>query len=90
MAGIKLEAVSFKMPVHGIFREYGVGNGQPRNGVATKSGKAASQHTYVKRSMSDWFHNPLERNVEDLSNLEADYYGDKVLVEFRRLDVGTK
>lgn len=85
-----LEAVSFKMPVHGIFREYGVGNGQPRNGVATKSGRSASQHTYVKRSMSDWFHNPLERNVEGLSDLVADYYGDKVLVEFRRLDVGTK
>ena len=50
--------------------------------------RAASQHTYVKRSMSDWFHNPLERNVEDLSDLVADYYGDKVLVEFRKLDVG--
>jgi hypothetical protein len=83
-----LEALSFKMPVHGIFREYGVGNGQPRHGVATKSGRAASAHTYVKRSMSDWFYAPLERNVEALGDLVADYYGDKVLVEFRKLDVG--
>ena len=82
-----MEAVSFKMPVHGIFREYGVGNGQPRNGVATKSGKAATHKVYIKRTMSDWFHAPLERNVEALGDLVADYYGDKVLVEFKRLDV---
>ena len=82
-----LEAVSFKMPVHGIFRTYGVGNGQPRNGVATKSGKAASHTVYLKRTMSDWFHAPLERNVEALGDLVADYYGDKVLVEFKRLDI---
>ena len=82
-----LEAVSFKMPVHGIFREYGVGNGQPRNGVATKSGKAASRTVYLKRTPSDWFHAPLERNVEALGDLVADYYGDKVLVEFKRLDI---
>ena len=84
-----LEAVSFKMPVHGIFREYGVGNGQPRHGVATKSGKAASHKIYIKRTTSDWFHNPLERNIEVLGDLVADYYGDKVLVEFKRLDTNT-
>ena len=82
-----LEAVSFKMPVHGIFREYGVGNGQPRNGVATKSGKAATHKVYIKRTMSDWFYGPLERNEEALADLVADYYGDKVLVEFRKLDI---
>jgi hypothetical protein len=82
-----LEALSFKMPVHGIFRTYGVGNGQPRHGVATKSGKAASQKVYLKRSMSDWFYGPLERNEEALADLVADYYGDKVLVEFRKLDI---
>ena len=68
-------------------REYGVGNGQPRNGVATKSGKAASHKVYIKRTMSDWFHAPLERNVEALGDLVADYYGDKVLVEFKHLDI---
>lgn len=84
-----LEALSFKMPVHGIFREYGVGNGQPRHGIATKSGRAASAHTYIRRSMSDWFYAPLERNVEALGDLVADYYGDKVLVEFKRLETNT-
>ena len=84
-----LEALSFKMPVHGIFREYGVGNGQPRHGVATKSGKAASNKIYIKRTPSEWFHNPLERNFDALGNIVADYYGDKVLVEFKRLDAQT-
>lgn len=80
-----LEAVSFKMPVHGIFREYGVGNGQPRNGTATKSGKAASARSYIRRSASDWFHDPLERNIDALGDIVAEYYGDKVLLRFTRL-----
>ncbi len=80
-----LESVSFKIPVHGIFREYGVGNGQPRNGTATKSGKAASGHVYIKRSMSDWIHNPIDRGIENFADLVADYYGDKVLLNFHRL-----
>lgn len=37
--------------------------------------------------MSDWFHAPSERNVEVLGDLVADYYGDRVLVEFKRLDI---
>lgn len=81
-----LERVLFKFPVHGIFREYGVGNGQPRHGVAVKSGKVASARTYIKRSMSDWMHNPLEQNVEALADIATEYYGDKMLVEFKRLD----
>lgn len=80
-----LAAVSFKMPVHGIFREYGVGNGQPINGMAAKSGKSASRHVYIKRSMSVWIHNPIDRNFENLADLVADYYGDKVLLNFQRL-----
>lgn len=81
-----LDAVSFKIPVHGIFREYGVGNGQPRNGVsAVKSGKAASGRVYIKRTMSDWIHGPIERNIDKLADIVADYYGDKVLLNFQRM-----
>ena len=40
----------------------------------------------LKRTPSDWFHNPLERNIDALGDLVADYYGDKVLVEFKRLE----
>ena len=85
MRYVELEAVSFKMPVHGILREYGVGNGQPRHGVATKSGKAASGKVYIKRSMSDWIHNPIDRGMENFADLVADYYGDKVMLNFHRL-----
>ena len=77
------------MPVHGIFREYGVGNGQPRHGMDTKSGRAASHKIYIRRTTSDWSHGPLERNIDILRDLVADYYGDKVLVEFKRLDAQT-
>ena len=80
-----VDHISFKIPVHGIFREYGVGNGQPRGGVATKSGRAVSGRTYIKRSMSDWIHNPIERNLDSFGDLVADYYGDKMLVAFRGL-----
>lgn len=80
-----VDGVSFRMPVHGIFREYGVGNGQPRHGVATKSGKRASGNVRIRRSMSDWFHAPLERNIDAFADLVADYYGDKYLVNFSKL-----
>lgn len=75
--------VQFVMPVHGIFREYGVGNGQPRDGKSSSTRRA--QKTYVKRSMSDWIHNPIEKNIEQFGDIVADYYGDKMLVCFRQL-----
>jgi len=78
-----VDHVSFKIPVHGIFREYGVGNGQPRNGVFS-SGKRA-RHTYIRRSMSDWMHNPIERNIDYFGDIVAEYYGDKMLVNFKKL-----
>ena len=40
---------------------------------------------YIKRSMSDWIHNPIDRNMEGLADFVADYYGDKVLLNFQRL-----
>lgn len=55
------------------------------NGVATKSGKRASGNVRIRRSMSDWFHAPLERNIDAFADLVADYYGDKYLVNFSKL-----
>lgn len=78
-----IDYVSFKIPVHGIFREYGVGNGQPRNGAYSSTKKA--QKTYIKRSMNDWIHNPIEKNIERFSDLVADYYSDQMMVNFRKL-----
>lgn len=78
--------VQFIMPVHGIFREYGVGNGQPRNGKSSSTKRA--QRTYIKRSMSDWIHSPIEKNIEQFGNIVAEYYGDKMLVCFKSLGTG--
>ena len=83
----EMDGVGFKFPVHGIFRAYGVGNGQPRHGRATKSGRAASTRIYRKRTPADWIIPPIESNMPELADIVADYYGDKVLVEFRKLDV---
>ena len=83
----EMDGVGFKFPVHGIFRAYGVGNGQPRHGRATKSGRAASTRIYRKRTPADWINPPIESNMPELADIVADYYGDKVLVEFRKMDV---
>jgi len=85
----EVDGVGFKLPVHGIFRLYGVGNGQPRNGTATRSGKAASKRIYRKRTPADWLNPPIDNNMPELADIVADYYGDKVMAEFRRLDAGT-
>ena len=69
-----LEAVSFKMPVHGIFREYGVGNGQPRD---PRTMKRAYRK---KRTQSDWISYTMEKNADELADTAAQYVGDKVLV----------
>lgn len=81
----EIDGTGFKFPVHGIFRMYGVGNGQPRNGKATRSGKAASTRIYRKRTPADWLNPPIDTNMPELADIVADYYGDKVMAEFRRL-----
>lgn len=57
-----ISSVFFRFPVHGIFREYGVGRGSPRG--------------HVTRSLSDWMSATLDRQepqlVELVSNHEAD------------------
>lgn len=78
-----IDNVAFKIPVHGIFREYGVGNGQPRNGRHSSQKHARS--TYIRRSPSEWLHDPIDRNIGKFGDLVADYYGDKFLINFRKL-----
>lgn len=64
----------FKPPVHGIFREYGVGNGQPRDPAKMKRAYRK------KRTESDWISYTMERNAEELADTAAQYAGDKILV----------
>ncbi|MCL2289327.1 MAG: hypothetical protein FWC34_01280 [Bacteroidetes bacterium] len=69
------ENVSFKIPIHGIFREWAVGYGQPR-----VAGKYVSNNSRVKRTMEDWIDIPIEKNTQKLFNLAAEFWGDQVIV----------
>ncbi len=71
------EAVSFKIPIHGIWREWAVGYGQPR-----VPGKYVNPHPRIRRSMVDWLDEPIDRNAEKLFNLAAEFWGDRCLVNF--------
>ena len=71
------EAVSFKIPIHGIWREWAVGYGQPR-----VPGKYVNPHPRIRRSMVDWLDEPIDRNAERLFNLAAEFWGDRCLVNF--------
>lgn len=64
------EAVSFKVPIHGIWREWAVGYGQPR-----VPGKYVNPHPSIRRSMVDWLDEPIDRNAERLFDLAAAFLG---------------
>ena len=67
------DSLGFKFPRHGVFRTYGVGNGQSINGKQAK-------RVYVKRTMRDWLDWPIETNIDQLADIASEFYGDKVLV----------
>jgi len=71
------EAVNFKIPIHGIWREWAVGYGQPR-----VPGKYVNPHPRIRRSMADWLDEPIDRNAERLFDLAAEFWGDECLVNF--------
>lgn len=61
----EVAGISFKFPVHGIFREYGVGRGRPRSMVST--------------NISDWFSGTLQRKEEGLMHIISEHQADKTL-----------
>jgi len=69
------ESIGFKIPIHGIFREWAVGFGQPR-----VAGKYVSANSRVKRTMEDWIDKPIEKNTKKLFDLAAEFWGDTVVV----------
>lgn len=64
------EAVSFKIPIHGIWREWAVGYGQPR-----VSGKCLNPHPRIRRSMVDWQDEPIDRNAKRFFDFAAELWG---------------
>ena len=66
--------IAFQIPVHGIFREYGVGNGSPKNAI--------------KRSKSDWLSSSLDKKEKQLTDI-IDTYSDNLVSRIFR-GVGNK
>ena len=66
--------IAFQFPVHGIFREYGVGNGSPKNAI--------------KRSKSDWLSSSLDKKEKQLTDI-IDNYSDNLVSRIFR-GVGNK
>ena len=68
------EKITFQFPRHGVFRAYGVGNGQPITGITAKK-------TFVKRTPNDWIDEPINKNIEKLADIAAEFYGDQFCVK---------
>lgn len=64
----EVAGVAFQFPVHGIFREYGVGRKSP--------------HGHVSRSMSDWLSGALQKKEGDMVAIVAEHHADKVIRTF--------
>jgi|GEM_PF-1342244 len=69
------ESIGFKIPIHGIFREWAVGYGQPR-----VVGKYISMNSRVKRTMEDWIDRPIEKNTKKIFDLAAEFWGDQIVI----------
>lgn len=67
----EVAGIAFKFPVHGIFREYGVGRGTPRNMVG-----------HTSRTMSDWLSGTLQKQEDSLADIVADQQAGKVVKVF--------
>ena len=60
--------ITFAFGRHGIFLEYGVSRGHPKNGI--------------RRSKSDWFSASLDRQQQKLLNIVSEHQADKYLHTF--------
>lgn len=69
------ESIGFLIPIHGIWREWAVGYGQPR-----VPGKYVNPHPRIRRTIADWLDEPIDRNTEKLFDLAAEFWGDEFLV----------
>ena len=68
----EIDRVSLKLLRHGIFREYGVGNGTP----IAKAGM-------TKRTKSPWISEPLEQHEGELVEIVAEHGAEMVLRAFK-------
>lgn len=67
-----LQSVWVQFPIHGIMREYGVGEGRPR-----KPGKKISSIYKPQNMESPWVSKPIDKNIKELADLAQEFYADK-------------
>lgn len=88
--------LGFKFEKYGIFRAYGVGRGYIHTSAGVIRGhrtkdyykgnkKSKSQFVAygtggIKRSPLDWFDTEIVDNIDNLADIVAEFYGDKMLV----------
>jgi hypothetical protein len=70
--GDEIDTVSLKLLRHGIFREYGVGNGTPKSKVGM-----------TRRTKSPWVSEPLEQKEGELVKIAAEHGAEMVVRAFR-------
>lgn len=63
----EINSVGYRMSLHGIYTEHGVGRGRPVNSVK------------AKRNARPWFQPTIEKYKEDLYELVADHKAEMVL-----------
>ena len=89
------QSVAFKFLRYGVFVAYGVGNGYIRQGGAVVRGSRSPGRNVkagpVRRRPVDWLDNNIEKNLNDLTDIAGDYYGDAaaqhVLDELDRITI---
>lgn len=67
-----ISAIFFRFPLHGIFKEYGVGRESP--------------HGHVSRSLSDWLSGTLDKQQQKLLELACEHQAESVLRVFRGIN----
>lgn len=70
--GAEIDTVSLKLLRHGVFREYGVGNGTPKGKVGM-----------TRRTKSPWVSEPIEQKEGELVQIAAEHGAEMVVRMFR-------
>ena len=75
----EIDTVSLQLLRHGIFREYGVGNGTPKRKVGM-----------TRRTKSPWVSEPLEQHEGELVEIVAEHGAEMVIRAFRINESGSR
>lgn len=89
----EIDRIGYLFDRHGVFWQKGVGRGYVMQNRVVQRGQKVqigrNMHDKrtdfrtvsgeIRRKPEDWFNSPLEKNVEDLANIVAEHYADRVV-----------